>query len=135
MIIVPVIALYDKEKQKFLLSKRLSHKNYGGYYEFPGGKCEADETTQQALVREIKEELDINLKEEALTPITFINVFDGGKSYLLLMYYCEEFSGTPIGNEGQLLEYVSPHELLTYKMPPHNAQMIEALNLFVSLKK
>jgi len=133
-LIVPVIALYKKEDHSILLSVRQAGKQLAGYYEFPGGKTEIGETPSEALCREIFEELDITIKQDDLDPVIFTDFKFEEKIYTLLMYYCDAFSGTPKGKEGQHIEYVAADKLDTYKMPFANTKLIPALIDYIKKK-
>lgn len=134
MIIVPILALYRHDNSSVLLSVRQTGKQLAGYYEFPGGKLEAEETPSQALCREIFEELDIIIATKYLTPVQFIDFPFEGKNYLLLMYYCDNFTGTPIGKEGQDIAFVPLKDLSDYKMPAPNKLLIPVLQKFITEK-
>jgi 8-oxo-dGTP diphosphatase len=131
MIIVPIIALYHKIDKTVLLSVRLQGKDFAGFYEFPGGKTQEHELPTEALCREIYEELNISILQNDLKPITFIESRHKNKEYLLLMYYCDVYSGTPIGNEGQEIHFISLQNLLDYKMPPANRAIIPILQEYI----
>ena len=131
-LIVPIIALYNKQDQTILLSVRQTGKQLAGYYEFPGGKTEIGETPSEALCREIFEELDIEIKQDDLHPVIFTDFKFEEKIYTLLMYYCDSFSGEPKGKEGQHIEYVPVSKLDTYKMPFANAKLIPALKNYIA---
>ena len=132
MIIVPILALYRHNDSSILLSVRQAGKQLAGYYEFPGGKLEAEETPSQALCREIFEELDILIAQESLTPVHFIDFPFENKHYLLLMYYCDNFTGNPIGKEGQDICFVPLKDLSDYKMPAPNKLLIPVLQKFIA---
>lgn len=127
MIIVPIVALHDSVNETILLSIRPDGKHLAGYYEFPGGKVEAGEIPIEALCRELYEELDITVTHEQLNPITFTEFHFENKQFLLLMYYCKEFTGIPKGKEGQIIEYVPLSDIHNYKMPDANKYLIPTL--------
>lgn len=85
--------------EKVLLSKRLAHQSYPGYWEFPGGKIEIDETADNAIVRELKEELNIVINNYSYRGD--VNYSYPKFDVILSVYQINEYSGTPIGNEGQ----------------------------------
>ena len=125
MIIVPIIALYRPQFNDILVSIRPENKAFGGYYEFPGGKAEQGETGAIALCREISEELGLTLSPDILTPLTFIETTAAGKNYLLLLYFCDDFSYDKThGQEGQITQYVDINDLKTLTMPPANTALV-----------
>lgn len=134
MLIVPIIALHNTLDNTILLSIRQVGKQLAGFYEFPGGKTEASELPTEALCREIFEELDITIQPQDLTPVTFTDFRFDTKEYVLLMYYCQNFTGKPIGKEGQMIEFVPVNRLQDYKMPPANFAMIPILQAFIERK-
>ena len=137
MLIVPIIALHQQADNTILLSVRQSGKQLAGFYEFPGGKTEKNELPCEALVREIFEELDIQIEIQNLMPVIFADFRFENREYLLLMYYCNQYKGNIIGKEGQKIEFVRVDKLVNYKMPPANFAMIPILTDFIKkhLKK
>ena len=110
-----------------LIAKRAQQAHQGGLWEFPGGKVEAGEPVQQALVRELQEELAIHVI--AAEPLIKIRHNYGDKSVLLDVYTITEFSGEPLGNEGQPICWVKPTDLQQYEFPAANRPIITAINL------
>lgn len=110
-----------------LIAKRPLHVHQGGLWEFPGGKLEESETVHQALVRELKEELGIEVFSSA--PLIQIRHDYGDKAVLLDVHCVNEFSGEPVGTEGQEIRWVSPHELHQYSFPAANKPIIDAITL------
>lgn len=94
------------EKGRLLLTQRLPEKAYPGVWEVPGGKMEEGETPEQALVRELQEELDIQVVEQNLTPLTFISYSYETFHLVMPLYLCEDWVGVPRGAEGQTLKWV-----------------------------
>lgn len=131
MIIVPIIALHRQSDHTILLSVRQQGKDLAGFYEFPGGKTESDELPIEALCREIKEELNIDITPDHLTAISFTEFRHNHTEFLLLLYYCHQYSGVPIGNEGQDILFVPLSQLHTYKMPPANIKLIPTLLKYI----
>lgn len=131
MKIVPIIALQHPEKQQILLAIRPEGKPLAGYYEFPGGKMEANELPPHTIIREAYEELGIVLQEHHLMPVTFVSFFYQEEAYLLLMYYCHTYQNTPYGKEGQILEWACIDTLTDYKMPEFNQALIPYLKNFL----
>lgn len=110
---------------RILLAKRPDHLHMGGRWEFPGGKVEADESIQQAMARELKEELDIDVK--AMEPLIEVRHDYGDKQVFLDTWCVTEFDGIERGVEGQQLAWVSASELSGYHFPDANQPIVEAL--------
>ncbi|MEG6507726.1 8-oxo-dGTP diphosphatase MutT [Methyloligella sp. 2.7D] len=110
-----------------LLAKRPEGRPLAGLWEFPGGKVDAGETPEAALVRELREELGIEVAEEDLTPLTFVS--HGYPAFHLLMpiYRCGRWRGEVAGLEGQELAWVRPDGLGGYAMPPADEPLKESL--------
>ena len=120
--LVVACALVDVDN-RVLIAKRPEGKAMAGLWEFPGGKLEPGERPEEALVRELKEELDIETKVDCLAPLSFASY--GYEDFHLLMplYICRRFWGQPRGKEGQeikcclLYTSPSPRDLSTSRMP------------------
>lgn len=117
---VVALALFDGEG-RVLMQQRPAGKAHGGLWEFPGGKVEAGETCDSALVREIDEELGVGIDSSALSPISFATgtTADGSRSLVLLLYGAGRWSGTPEALEpGSSVAWVSVPEFAGLPMPP-----------------
>jgi 8-oxo-dGTP diphosphatase len=112
---------------KILIAKRSLSAHQGGLWEFPGGKVDASETIEQALVRELREELAIDVL--ASQPLIQIRHHYPDKSVLLDVHKITQFFGTPIGNEGQPIQWVDAKELNNFEFPAANRPIISAINL------
>ncbi|MCE9687536.1 MULTISPECIES: 8-oxo-dGTP diphosphatase MutT [Shewanella] len=106
-----------------LLAKRHEHLHQGGKWEFPGGKVEANETVTQALVRELKEE--VNLDVDHSQPFMALSYDYPDKQVLLDIHLVTEFSGEAIGAEGQQVAWVAKTELSEYEFPAANRPILE----------
>ena len=113
--------------REFLLAQRPEGKVYAGYWEFPGGKVEPGETPERSLIRELKEELAIDVKEACLAPLTFAS--HGYPDFHLLMplFVCRRWDGSITALEGQQLVWVKPNRLRDYDMPPADVPLVSHL--------
>lgn len=112
---------------KILIAKRPDTAHQGGLWEFPGGKVDAGETIQEALVRELREELNIGVL--ASEPLIQIRHHYPDKSVLLDVHRITSFSGTARGNEGQPIQWVDARQLQQFEFPAANRPIISAINL------
>ena len=108
-----------------LIALRAKQAHQGGLWEFPGGKVEVDETIQQALVRELKEELDIIA--ECFEPLVVIEHDYGDKTVRLDVWLVTQFDGDPVGCEGQRVKWSTIDELTRYEFPAANKKIIEKI--------
>lgn len=121
------VAVIRDAQQRILLAKRAIDQHQGGLWEFPGGKVEAGETVEQALVREIKEELGIQVT--ACQPLIQIPHHYPDKSVFLDVYEVSAFSGEAEGKEGQPICWVTADELDQYEFPAANKPIVKACQL------
>lgn len=128
---VVAVALIDSQGQ-VLVQQRPPGKPMAGLWEFPGGKVEADETPQMALVRELAEELGIAIAPEACAPATFASEPLGERQLLLLLFIAREWSGEPVAHHASALRWVSPADLRGLAMPPADLPMIDVLERLVA---
>ncbi len=125
-VLVSAAALVDRDG-RVLLSQRPLGKPLGGLWEFPGGKVESHETPEAALIRELKEELDIDTAASCLAPIAFASHRYPTFHLLMPLYACRVWRGTPRPREGQNLAWVRPARLADYPMPPADIPLIPLL--------
>ena len=126
VIIVSAVALIDRDG-RVLIAQRPIGKSMEGLWEFPGGKIEKGETPEQALMREIDEELGVNTKQSCLAPISFASHAYDAFHLLLLLYICRRWQGSPEPQEGGELAWVKPSQLRQFDMPPANKEFISVL--------
>lgn len=124
--IVVSIALINNYDQ-VLISKRPNNKHLAGFWEFPGGKVEKDETPENALIREVKEELNVNINYKCIAPLSFSEFDYKNFHLLLLLYICRRWEGEPLTMEENELKWVKPSMLRNYKMPPADDSLIYSL--------
>ena len=126
IIYVAACALVDADG-RVLITQRPPGKSLEGYWEFPGGKVEHGETPEETLVRELSEELDIDVSASCLAPLTFAS-HDYETFHLVMpLYVCRRWNGTARGKEGQALKWVRAKELRDYEMPPADVPLISSL--------
>ena len=126
IVLVAAVALVDADG-RVLISKRPEGKQLGGLWEFPGGKVEQGERPETALIRELKEELAIDVAESCLAPLTFASHAYEGFHLLMPLYVCRRWKGQVTGAEGQEIAWVRPVRLRDYPMPPADEPLIPHL--------
>ena len=126
IILVAAAALIDVDN-RVLIQKRPEGKAHAGFWEFPGGKLEDGETPAQALIRELKEELDVTTIEKAFFPLTFVSHDYPNGHALIPIFGCRNWTGKPVGREGQELAWVKPVRLNDYNLLPSNQSVIAPL--------
>jgi 8-oxo-dGTP diphosphatase len=126
LLLVVACALADSDG-RVLITQRPEGKALAGLWEFPGGKLDAGERPEAALIRELKEELDIDVREPCLAPLTFASHAYPDFHLLMPLYVCRRWEGTPASREGQALKWVRAGKLRDYPMPPADEPLIPAL--------
>jgi 8-oxo-dGTP diphosphatase len=126
LLLVTAVALIDVDG-RILLAQRPEGKSLAGLWEFPGGKVEAGETPEAALIRELREELGIDTKESCLAPLTFASHSYDDFHLLRPLFACRRWQGIPTPREGQTLAWVRAADLRNYPMPPADIPLIPIL--------
>ena len=126
IVLVSAVALIDADG-RVLLAQRPEGKSMAGLWEFPGGKVEAGETPEAALIRELKEELGIDTWQSCLAPLTFTSHAYPDFHLLMPLFACRKWQGTATPREGQTLAWVRPAALRDYPMPPADLPLIPIL--------
>jgi 8-oxo-dGTP diphosphatase len=126
LVSVVAAALVDGDN-RILVAQRPPGATLAGLWEFPGGKIEAGETPEYALVRELAEELGITVASAALAPIGFVSHAYADFHLLMLLYLCREWQGLPLGQQGQALRWESVAALAGLPMPPADVPLVAAL--------
>ena len=130
VVLVAAVALIDADN-RVLIAQRPEGKSMAGLWEFPGGKVEAGETPEAALVREIKEELGIDLCLTCLAPLNFASHAYETFHLLMPLYLCRTWEGELAPREGQKIEWVRAMHLSRYPMPPADEPLIPWLRDFL----
>jgi 8-oxo-dGTP diphosphatase len=126
IVLVAACALIDPDG-RVLLAQRPEGKSMAGLWEFPGGKVEAGERPEDTLIRELREELGIVVREECLAPLTFASHSYPDFHLLMPLYVCRRWEGTVRAQEAQALTWVRPNRLRDYKMPPADEPLVSHL--------
>jgi 8-oxo-dGTP diphosphatase len=126
LVLVAACALVDPDG-RVLLTERPAGKTMAGLWEVPGGKIEAGERPEQTLIRELKEELGIDVQEPCLAPLTFASHAYPEFHLLMPLYVCRRWEGLATAIEGQRLAWVRPQRLRDYPMPPADEPLVAHL--------
>ncbi|GAA5444246.1 8-oxo-dGTP diphosphatase [Microbulbifer sp. NBRC 101763] len=119
------VGVVSRDDGKILIARRPDHLHMGGRWEFPGGKVEEGESVQQALSRELREEVAIEITE--LVPLVEIRHEYPEKTVLLDTWQVTAFTGEAMGQEGQETAWVAVQELDNFQFPDANQAIIEAI--------
>ena len=123
----PIAIAVVEQDGCFLVGRRPPSVPLAGLWEFPGGKVEPGETPEAALIRELKEELDIDTWASCLAPLTFASHSYDDFHLLMPLFACRKWQGTVRATEGQTLAWVRPNQLRDYPMPPADIPLIPIL--------
>ncbi len=126
LLLVVAAALVDPDG-RVLLTQRPEGKQLAGLWEFPGGKLDAGEKPETALIRELKEELGIDVTESCLAPLTFASHAYPDFQLLMPLYVLRRWKGTVTSRESQAMKWVRPRDMKQYPMPPADLPLIPHL--------
>jgi len=126
IVLVSAVALIDADG-RVLIAKRPEGKALAGLWEFPGGKVEPGETPEVALIRELEEELTIDVTVGCLAPLAFASHAYETFHLLMPLFVCRIWRGTVTPNEGQEIAWVRANRLSTYPMPPADEPLVAIL--------
>ncbi len=126
LVLVAAVALIDRDG-RILLAQRPEGKSMAGLWEFPGGKVEPGETPENALIRELHEELGIDTWASCLAPLTFASHGYDDFHLLMPLFACRKWDGIVQPREGQRLDWARPAALRDYPMPPADLPLIPIL--------
>ena len=130
LLLVAACALIDADG-RILLARRPEGKKLAGLWEFPGGKLDPGETPEAALIRELHEELGIEVQAACLAPFAFASHAYERFHLLMPLFLCRRWKGNPTPREGQALAWVRPNKLAEYKMPPADLPLVPLLRDFL----
>jgi len=126
VLLVVAVAMVDVDG-RVLLAQRPEGKPLAGLWEFPGGKVHENESPEAAVVRELKEELDVDITESCLAPLTFTSHAYDDFHLLMPLFACRVWQGTLRPMEGQALKWVRPLDMRAMPMPPADMPLVAAL--------
>jgi len=126
LLLVVAVALIDADR-RVLIAQRPEGKTLAGLWEFPGGKVEPGESPEEALIRELEEELGISTRTACLAPVSFASHSYDNFHLLMPLYACRKWQGEPRMREHAALKWVRPQKLRDYPMPPADEPLIAAL--------
>lgn len=126
VMLVVAVALVDNDG-RVLLAQRPEGKKLAGMWEFPGGKVEPNETPEAALLRELHEELGLDISAACLAPFAFASHSYDDFHLLMPLYVCRRWAGQPQGREGQALKWVRPVQMRDLPMPPADLPLVAML--------
>lgn len=128
VVLLPVVAAaMVRSDGRVLLQRRPPGKSMEGLWEFPGGKIESGETPEQALARELEEELAVKVAPGALRPACFASAPLGARHLILLLYVVRAWMGEPRALEASEFAWVRPDEMRGMPMPPADRPLVELL--------
>jgi 8-oxo-dGTP diphosphatase len=130
LVLVAACALVDSD-HRVLLCRRPEGKEMAGLWEFPGGKVWPDETPEACVIRELREELGLDIAANCLAPLTFASHPYPGFHLLMPLYVCRVWEGLPEAREGQALKWLRPRDMTGLPMPPADRPLVAFLRDFL----
>ena len=130
-ILVSTIALIDDEN-KILIGKRPVGKTFENLWEFPGGKVKKNETVQQSLIRETKEEINIDLSKNCIAPLAFSTYKSNNINFIILLFISRKWNLDPICKVHTELRWIKANNFNKYNMPPANKFLVTSLQDLLS---
>ena len=122
-VLVVAVALIDGDG-RVLIAQRPEGKQMAGLWEFPGGKVEPGERPEAALIRELREELGIEVSQSCLAPFVFASRAYESFHLLMPLYLCRRWEGTVVAHEHAALKWVRPNQLSDWPMPPADEPLV-----------
>ncbi|HHG89849.1 MAG TPA: (deoxy)nucleoside triphosphate pyrophosphohydrolase [Devosia sp.] len=126
ILLVVACALIDADG-RVLIAQRRQSDDFGGMWEFPGGKVEPGETPEVAVIREMAEELGVQISQPCLAPLTFASFSYENFHLLMPLFVCRKWQGMPEPRDHGALKWVKPSALRNYSMPPADEPLIAHL--------
>jgi 8-oxo-dGTP diphosphatase len=126
LLLVAACALVDPD-HRVLLTRRPEGKPMAGLWEFPGGKVGPGETPEACVIRELDEELGLDVTANCLAPLTFASHAYDGFHLLMPLFVCRVWQGPPEAREGQLIKWLRPRDMAAYPMPPADRPLVAFL--------
>lgn len=126
LLLVAACALVDPD-HRVLLARRPEGRPLAGLWEFPGGKVGADETPEACVIRELEEELGLDVTANCLAPLTFASHGYDDFHLLMPLYVCRVWEGWPRPREGQMIKWLRPKDMAGYPMPPADRPLVAFL--------
>ena len=123
LVLVAACAMIDADG-RVLICKRPQGKQLAGLWEFPGGKVESGETLEECLIRELNEELGVNVTAACLAPFVFTSHAYESFHLLMPLYLCRRWDGFVSAREHEALAWVRPEKLSDYPMPPADVPLV-----------
>lgn len=131
LLLVSAVAMLDGER-RVLIQQRSAHRSMAGLWEFPGGKIEDGETPEQALIRELEEELGVLVRAQDCQPLGFASDALGDRHLLLLLFAVHQWTGVPAALDADALRWATVDELRSLPMPPADLPLIDMLARFTA---